>query len=578
MKQVLNLTLLIALILLGACDARQVESHEHATEPPGVASEASEYTCPMHPHYVATDPNGSCPICGMDLVPVNSNSAAIGDGTIVVSSEIIQTMGVRLVPVTTASFGRSVSAFGNVEANERLETVAVARLEGWIENLAVTAVGDTVRSGQLLYRVYSPDLVAAQKDFINSLEIGNPRRIASVRQRLISLGMQAVTVDRLADTRNVIQRIPIYAEASGTVSELSVRGGDYLKPGTPIITLQSYSDVWVIASVSEKDLALISEGTLVALSFPSAPTAPQSGTVAYIYPTIDTKTRTARVRVEVDNSDGSLRPGAYADLDFQINETNRLSIPSEAILRDGRGEHVIVALGEGRFAARQIRSGLNAGGQTEILSGLTDGENVVASGQFLLDSEVNLREGFSKFDAPVLEPMRPDTPLSRLPIDAQTLPQIDHYVDMALYFHEALIDDYRIDPYFVDPALQIGDVLKVKFANTKLTPVLENASSALRVAQTVRSGEPLATELARLMLALEPWLIDGAPSHYDQLGLALFRDTASGQLWLQERGAPQNPYGSKASEQIAWPDPMAALTDQQMQERPADRDPHVGHN
>lgn len=578
MKQLLHLALLIGVILLGACDAKQNESHQHAAQTITAPTQASEYTCPMHPHYVATDPDGSCPICGMDLVPVSSNGSAIGDGSIVVSPEIIQTMGVRLAPVTTASFGRSVTAFGNVETNERLEKVSVARLEGWIENLAVTAVGDSVRAGQLLYRVYSPDLVAAQKDFINSLNIGNPRRIAAVRQRLISLGMQAVTVDRLAETQSVIQRIPVYAEASGTVSELSVRGGDYLKPGTPIITLQSYSDVWVIASITEKDLALIGEGTLVALSFPSAPNAPSEGTVAYIYPTIDTKTRTARVRVEVDNSDGSLRPGAYADLDFQINETNRLSIPSEAILRDGRGEHVIVALGEGRFAARQIRSGLSAGGQTEILSGLTAGEDVVASGQFLLDSEVNLREGFSKFDAPPLEPTGPDTPLSRLPIDAQTLPQIDHYVDMALYFHEALIDDYRIDPYFVDPALQIGDALTARFSNTKLVPVLENASSALRVAQTVRSGESLATELARLMLALEPWLIDGAPSHYDQLGLALFRDTASDQLWLQEGGAPQNPYGTGSAEQIAWPDPMADLADQQMQERPVNRDPHAGHN
>ena len=580
MKQKLFL-LLASTALIAACDSApnsQIHTsatHEHAA---GAEAEAAEYTCPMHPHYIATDPDGSCPICGMNLVPVSANTdAAVGDGSIAVSSEMIQTMGVRLAEVEMASFGRSVRAFGNVETNERLETVSVARLEGWIENLAVTAEGDTVRRGQLLYRVYSPDLVAAQKDYLNSVAIGNTARISAVRQRLISLGMQETAVQRLTETQSVIERVPVYAEAGGTVDELAVRGGDYIRPGTPIMTLQSYADVWVIASIPEQDLALVDTGAPVELSFPSAPDAQAEGSVDYIYPTIDAKTRTAKVRVEVDNSSGTLRPGAYADLRFNVDHTNRLSIPSEAVLRDGRGQHVVIALGDGRFAGRAVRTGVTSQGRTEVLAGLTPGDRVVASGQFLLDSEVNLREGLAKFEVPSALPAGPDTPLSQLPVDATTLAQIDHYTDMALYFHEALRDQYKIDPYFVDPALELGDSLKTQFANTQLVPILEDATSALRVAKDVREGDALATELARLMSALEPWLLEGAPVHYSDAGLTLFRETASGHLWVQEGETPRNPYGAGNADIIPWPDPMAGLSTDVSSQRRSDIDPHAGH-
>jgi Cu(I)/Ag(I) efflux system membrane fusion protein len=530
----------------------------------------------MHPHYISTDPNGSCPICGMDLVPVSADSgAAQGDGSIAVASEMIQTMGIRTAEAQVTDFGETLRAFGVVETNERLENVAASRLEGWIENLTVRAEGDTVRPGALLYRVYSPDLIAAQKDYLNSLEIGNENRIAAVRQRLRSLGMQNAPIERLLQNRKVIERVPVYAEAGGTVAELQVREGDYIKPGTPILRLQSYSGVWVMASIPETDLPLIDTGLQVRLNFPSAPEAPAEGVVDYIYPTIDPKTRTARVRIEVDNAAGYLRPGAYADISMNLGGEMRLSVPTEAILRDSRGGHVIVALGDGRFAGRTVRTGVSANGRTEILAGLTPGEQVVASGQFMLDSEVNLREGLSRLQAPPAMVAGPDTPLSRLPVDASTLAEIDHFTDMALYFHEALTDRYRIDPYFVDPALDLGETLRTRFADTKLVPILENAEIALRAAKEAREGEALAAELARLMSAIEPWLLQGAPVNYRDAGLSLFRDLESGRLWLQETGNPANPYGDGEAERIDWPDPMAGIEMGAAERAPVD--PHAGH-
>ena len=578
MRQPLFLLLASAAALLAACDTATPTRSAigEASAQSASAQEATQFTCPMHPHYISTDPNGTCPICGMDLVPASGGSdSAQGDGSIAVAPEMIQTMGVRTQSAEVIEFSETLRAFGVVQTNERLENVAASRLEGWIENLTIRAEGDTVRPGALLYRVYSPDLIAAQKDYLNSLAIGNSNRIAAVSQRLRSLGMQNAAIDRLTQNREVIERVPVYAEAGGTVADLQVREGDYVKPGTPILRLQSYSGVWVMASIPETDLPLIDTGLPVRLNFPSAPGAPAEGTVDYIYPTIDPKTRTAQVRIEVDNAAGYLRPGAYADIEMDLGGEARLSVPTEALLRDSRGAHVIMAIGSGRFAGRAVRTGVNANGFTEITAGLKPGEQVVVSGQFMLDSEVNLREGFSKLQAPPAIVAGPDTALSDLPVDATTLAQIDHFTDMALYFHEAITDGYRIDPYFVDPALGLGETLRVRFANTKLVGVLEESEAALRAAKNARAGQALATELNRLVNALEPWLLEGAPVHYRDAGLTIFREAETERLWIQEGTAPRNPYSEREAESIVWPDPMAGIEMRASDSRPVD--PHAGH-
>lgn len=544
---------------------------------PAFAQETEQYTCPMHPHYISTDPDGSCPICGMDLVPVEQGpqGASSSGSAIAVAPEMIQTMGVRTAEAQIADFGHVVRAFGNVEPNTRREAVSASRLEGWIEDLAVTAEGDSVRPGQLLYRIYSPDLIAAQRDFLTALDIGNETRIRASEQRLRSLGMQRAAIATLRRERTLIERIPVYAEAGGIVQSLEARDGAYVKPGDAVLRLQSYADVWVKAHIAEEDAAFVSSGAPVELSFPSAPDAPRDGRIDYVYPTIDPATRTLEVRIVVDNETGYLRPGAFADVAFAVDAGEKLSIPSEAVLRSSTGGHVILALGDGRFAPRSVETGVSAAGRTEILAGLNPGERVVVSGQFLLDSEVNLREGLSRMTAPVVGP---DTPLSELPVDATALSMIDHLVDAGLYLHEALTDRYRIDPYFLDPAIAAGEELKQRFADTKLVPIVEEAQAALAAAKDAGSGETLAAQLADLMSALEPWLLRGAPVHYRDNDLILYREQDSGRLWLQQSGVLANPYGSGAADIMPWPDPMAGMDASPTPDAGARAvDPHAGH-
>ncbi len=402
-KAVAKLTLVAALgWLLAGCSKGPDESQAQ-NEPLALSSavQTTQYTCPMHPHYQSDHDDGVCPICGMNLVPVGASADQEMEAAAVeVAAGMLQTMGVRTAPALVADFSRTLRAFGTVKSDERLENVNVSRLEGWIEDLRVRAEGDSVEPGSLLYRVYSPDLISAQKDFLHAQKAGNQSRLAAVTQRLRSLGMQDTAVAALTRSAAPLERIPVYAEAGGTVVALQIRQGDYIKPGTPIIRLQSYERVWVIANVPEQDLALIETGMAVNLQFPSAPAAPGTGRIDYVYPTIESTTRTGQVRIELNNPGGALRPGAYADISLKLDAQPRLSVPTEAVLRDSLGAHVIVALGNGRFAGRKVSTGVSANGLTEILSGLKPGTRVVSSGQFMLDSEVNLREGLSKLQGP----------------------------------------------------------------------------------------------------------------------------------------------------------------------------------
>ena len=222
-------------------------------------------------------------------------------------------MGVRVAEVKKTALSRKIRAFGNVQANTRREVVSASRLEGWIENLAVTAEGDTVARGQLLYQIYSPELVAAQKDFLASLNIGNKNRINATEQRLRSLGMQRTAIASLREKRELLERIPVYAEDSGIVQSLEARDGAYVKPGNIVLKLQSYIDVWVIASIVQQDSNVVESGIHVRLNLPSAPSAAATGIVDYVDPTIDPVTRTLKVRIVFKNEQGVVRARACDD-------------------------------------------------------------------------------------------------------------------------------------------------------------------------------------------------------------------------------------------------------------------------
>lgn len=537
---------------------------------PSISQEIVEYTCPMHPHYISTDADGICPVCGMGLVAARLSQATLSaPEDIQVSEGMLQTMGVRVAEVKKTALSRKIRAFGNVQANTRREVVSASRLEGWIENLAVTAEGDTVARGQLLYQIYSPELVAAQKDFLASLNIGNKNRINATGQRLRSLGMQRTAIASLREKRELLERIPVYAEDSGIVQSLEARDGAYVKPGNIVLKLQSYIDVWVIASIVEQDINDVVSGIPVRLNFPSAPSAPATGIVDYVYPTIDPVTRTLKVRIVVKNEQGVLRPGAFADVAFEVERGESLTIPSEAVLYDSLGSHVIISLGEGKFRSRKIQIGSTTEGKSEITAGLNESERVVVSGQFMLDSEANLREGFAKL-APSTSLL--NIPLSELSLDTNDIALIDHFVETAIYFHEALIDQYDIDPHYLSSTITAGEILSKKFPNTRLQTEIVKMQQVLIDVQNTDDGNSLASQLALLTQALSPWLLQEMPTHYHALGIRLYQDVESGHYFIQQGDSPSNPYGPGAVRNIILPakSPSNKTPDRRMA-------PHAAH-
>ena len=536
------------------------------------AQETERWTCPMHPHYVA-DAFGTCPICGMNLVPVAGERAGEGEGAggVSVDPETIQTMGVITVPARIAEFGRVVRAYGRVTANERTERVVASRVTGWIEDLSVTAEGDRVAAGQLLYRLTSPEVTAALADF----RAARGARRQSARARLRSLGVQDRGIDALTEGSDTV---PVFAEADGIVATLSVREGAYLRPGDPIMVIQDLSTVWVVAAIEPGDLPDIAPGTPAAVTV-SERAAPIETVVDYVHPSVDERTRTGRARLVLDNEDGRLVPGAYADVALRVDAAPRLAVPSEAVLRDGRGARVVVALGEGRFAPRAVRIGVSALGLTEITDGLSAGEPVVASGQFLLDSEASLREGLADYAPPAAVVAGPDTPLSELPLDADTLAAVTHLPDAALYLHEALIEGYDPQPSFLGVAIDVADTLRARYAGTRLETVVREAQAALRAAQDASDEKAVRAALAALTAALEPWMLEGAPARYAAAGLDLYR-TEDGRLWLQEGGAPASPYPGAPFVRVPWPDPMTtpeAPDPAGPRAAPLERDRAAGH-
>ena len=551
----INLTAMVGQVVDYEHVALAAEPENDSTKKKGASDHQKaqpKWTCPMHPHYIADDP-GSCPICGMDLVKLETPGSAQGQtkpqdrSQITIAPETMQNMGVRIAKAEKTKFGRIIRSFGRVAENERLQTELTARLEGWIEDLRIRAVGDQVKKGDLLFTLYAPEYIVSQRDLVDALKGRDRTRIESIKTRLRAFGMQDRAIQQVVKKRSPNEFVPFYAERDGTVAMIELRPGSYVKRGTMMTRIQDYSQVWLMVSVSEKDLSFIKVGTPARVTFPNSPGREVFARVEYVYPTVDAKTRTGQVRLVIDNPDGELRPGAYADVAFDVEIKERLAVPSEAILKSGAGRYVVASLGQGRFEPRAVTTGLTTERWTEVTGEVANGDEIVVSGQFLIDSESALRESFQKLQ-------RLQLPLSLLKLDQTQFAMIDHMVDAALYIHEALVDGYDVEPKQLDPAIEVKTFLWPAFQHTRLAYVMTDAVTALESAKAAKTESEFRSALAQLVSALKPWLLEGAPQHYKKKNVVLYNDHSSNKPWLQMAGEPSNPYGSGHAMKVDWPE------------------------
>jgi Cu(I)/Ag(I) efflux system membrane fusion protein len=347
---------------------------------------------PMHPaeHF---DKPGKSPFMDMQLVPKYSKDAA--PGSIAVDSRVVQNLGLRLAKVDQGSFARVVDTVGSVAVDEhRIEAVQV-RQPGWVERLGVRAAGDPVRRGQLLAGIYSPDLLATQQELLIALSTNDPKLIEASRRRLALFGLSVAQIARVEKTHQVERQVDYYAPFDGYVMELGTRQGAEVQPGAMLFQLADLKSVWVTAEVAEAQAAWLKQGDRAEIEVPALPGERFAGQVDYLYPELTQATRTLKVRVVVKNPRKHLRPGMFATAHFQSKtQDHALTVPSESVIKTGTRSFVIVADDDTHFRPARVRVGAEQGGRSEILEGLTLGQNVVASGQFLIDSEANLRGAF----------------------------------------------------------------------------------------------------------------------------------------------------------------------------------------
>lgn len=338
---------------------------------------------------------------GMELIPVypDNQQTNTNQNIIHISPNVVNNLGVRTTPVIKGSLPKQIETVGYIEPNENKITHIHTYADGWIRNLVVKAAGEPVKKGQLILQLYSPMLVNAEEEYLIAMESKNLQLINASYKRLLALGFSEQQIQQLQQTRKSSLLVDIYAPQNGIIANLNVREGMRVTPETEIMSIEDLSSVWMLIQVYENQSSWVKVGQFAEAKFSAFPGKIWKGAVEYVYPQLDPTTRTLKVRIRFDNPKGLLKPNMYADVTlFAEAKPNVLSIPTQALIRSSKGDYVIVSLGDGQFEIRAITTGIESGDRVEILSGLKEGENVVISGQFLIDSEANLKASFQRIE------------------------------------------------------------------------------------------------------------------------------------------------------------------------------------
>ena len=361
------------------------------------APEILYWVAPMDPAFRRDQP-GKSPM-GMDLVPVYADEGGDSD-TVHVSAAVEQSLGVRTSKAERRSLWRKVEATGYVGFDETRVSQINLRTEGWIERLLIKNEGERVTKGQLLFEFYSPQLVNAQKEYVQAKRRKDARMLSATEEKLLALGMVRSDIQRLAKTSVVTNTVQVLAPQDGIVTSLNVKEGIFVKPATEIMSLADLSSVWLQAGVFESQTDWVMESQSAEARLNYLPGEVFSGRVDYIYPVLDPKTRTLQVRLRFDNPDERLKPNMYARVTiFGKSHPGALSIPREALIRGQDADRVVVALGNGNYTVYEVMSGIESGNWVEIVAGLEVGDEVVTSAQFLIDSEASLAGSIRRLDA-----------------------------------------------------------------------------------------------------------------------------------------------------------------------------------
>jgi Cu(I)/Ag(I) efflux system membrane fusion protein len=450
--------LIVAIALIG-CGEKQPAAengqagHSHGAGGPGEKNQ--RYQCSMHPNIVSDKP-GTCPICGMDLQPVNTVQAKgiTGRAAVQLTEQQRQLINIRTTPVKQEEVSRTVRTVGTVAYDQSKVAEITSRVTGWVEKLYVDKPGEQVEQGQPLMELYSPDLYSAAQDYLlasraaksagrsgsgryaRSRSSGAEALLDSARKRLELFGITPAQIDKIEQAQSAKTAIPITTPISGTVVEKNVVQGQMIQPNTALYRIADLSQVWIEAEIYESELPLVQVGQEVKVTLPSYPDRSFTGKVDFIYPYLQGRTRTAKARVVLDNPEGILKPDMYANVEVEAGLGQELVIPASAVFDTGKRQYVFIQQEKGLFVPKEIELGPRVGDEVVVRAGLQPNQEGVVNGTFLLDSESQLKAaatGGAEVESagPLEQPQRRAEELvTPLPAQAATVyrPLVDAYL------------------------------------------------------------------------------------------------------------------------------------------------------
>ncbi|AJR02313.1 efflux RND transporter periplasmic adaptor subunit [Siansivirga zeaxanthinifaciens] len=452
---ILALGLILGWFLFGNSSEKDT-NHNHDK----VSATNDMWTCSMHPQIMKTEA-GDCPICGMDLIPVQSNS----DGLLADQFRLTEN-AMALANIQTSIVGEgtinnsTVNLSGKIAENEETNTVQVSYFSGRIERLYVNATGESINKGQLLATIYSPELYAAQQELMTSasLKASQPNLYRAVRNKLKLWKLSESQINQIEASGKILENVPVYATVSGTVTEKLVMQGDYIKQGEPLLKVANLKTVWANFDVYESQINLFKKGQEVSLFTSANPNQEFKGTVDFIDPVLNTNTRTVKLRVVLNNSKNSFKPGMFVQgkIEGNVNTENPvLTIPETSVMWTGTRSLVYVKLDSNTpvFEMRTVTLGTKIGEQYEVVSGLKPGEEIVTNGTFTVDAAAQLQGKKSMMNASAEKQSEENksnnqdvlvseaNPLKRMPVSEDFQKQLRKVYNNYISIKNALVSD-----------------------------------------------------------------------------------------------------------------------------------------
>jgi len=538
-------------------------SHDKKNVKPNEKKKKIRYwVAPMDPNYIRHEP-GKSPM-GMDLVPVYEDEAGrSSEGGIVIDPVTVQNTGIRTAIVTSGHLHTTIRAVGRITYDEKRVEHIHTKISGWVEKLYIDTTGEKVRKGDALLSLYSPELVATQEEFLQAMKYreqtassgfaeisqGGASLVEAARKRLMFMDIEPGQIRDLEESRTVQKNMKIYSLKNGIVINKNVIEGMKVDPSMELYTIADLSKVWMIASIYEYELPFIKTGIDAEMTLSYDPGIRHKGKVTFIYPFLSNKTRTVQVRMEFDNPDMKLKPDMYADVVIKARtDAPAHLVPSEAVIRTGTRNVVITSPEKGRFLPREVTTGLEGEGLIQILKGLEKGETIVTSGQFLIDSESNLREAVNK----MLEiqasgsSAKDHTGMSDAKMNDHKEINLSALIESYLRIHDALVSESM--PEVVEETRILSDNIK-KIRHTDPEKKVSEIIARMNVSLTgLLSGDLKQSREAFKTLSRSMMDLIKGPGRESALSseVKLYHCPMEKEYWIQKGTEMKNPYMGEA--------------------------------